>query len=70
MLSLGKECIPEEFGPREKVPIEEGVIKNEHLISGSGGLHLRHQQAVPVGCTYVNTKKAMVALVEIHGLLD
>ena len=57
-VSLGKEFIPEKFGSREEVPIEERVVKNEHLISSSGSLHLWHQQAISIGCTGMERKVA------------
>lgn len=45
-----KGCVPEELGPGKKVPIEEGIVKDEHLIPSCGGLHLWHCQAVLIGC--------------------
>ena len=51
-IASGKGCIPEKFGPREKVPVVEGVVKNEHLIPSCGGLHLWHCQAILIGCTH------------------
>ena len=65
---LDKEGIPKEFGPREEVPIEEGVVKNEHLIPSSGSLHLWYQQAISVRCTHVRGGRKVAHNNKVHAM--